>query len=618
MKIKSSLVTLMVLLISTLYSPFVCSGTPEEALIEKANTFGSVRVIVRLNTDYKMEGKLSSSQAVQDQRSRISQEQGKLLSRLVSHDLSGVKKFATIPYLAMKVNPAALDALSKDPGVVSIVEDKPVPPTLQQSIPFINADDVHVQGFDGSGITVAVLDTGVLNTHEFLDAGKVVSEACYSTPDATYSATSLCPNGLSSQIGPGAGVNCDPAMSSTCSHGTHVAGIVAGTGGAPGVGVAPAADIIAIQVFSRLDSAYWCEDSPVPCVRTFESDQMSALERVYDLQDVYNIAAANMSLGGGNIANYCDTNPLKDLIDNLRSAGIATVISSGNSGYDGAVGAPGCISTAVTVGATLNDSNIIASYSNHAYMVDLMAPGSDIYSSIATGTAAYELFNGTSMAAPHVAGAFAIMKQKFPTWSVTNIETALKTTGVDVTRDGIIKPRIDLLAATVPPEPAEGDLLDLVLPSIIAAVKPQWGAYTKLCCGTSSLTYGVTQGIQYRSSTLATCASEASFSGYLATTPGSKYSTHRLTSSGCVDLVGSGWFTLDAGRRYLWVAELVSGEPVYNLYSESRSSFSANTPAGGVLSGDSVPESMRFEFSGPLVPVQAAPEGDKFQSITHP
>lgn len=430
-------------------------------MIDKATSEGSIRIIVKLAASFQPEGTLASVNEVETQQNNINVAQKTLLQRLSGYTYSNVKQFQTIPFIALEVDAETLDALLQDPEVITIQEDVPVPPTLNQSIPFINADDLHSQGITGSGYAVAVLDTGVMKTHEFLDSGKVVSEACYSTTDAGYNSTTLCPNGTGQQTGSGAGVNCDLSIDSGCSHGTHVAGIAAGIDGSPGTGVAPGADVIAIQVFSRFDNDDVCGAGNSPCVLTFTTDQMLGLERVYALRNTYDIAAANMSLGGGGSSSHCDGDSRKPIIDNLRSAGIATVISSGNNGWNGAVGYPGCISSAITVGATLNDSNAVAGYSNHATIVDLMAPGSSINSSIATSTSSYASWNGTSMAAPHVAGAFAVMKNKNSNWSITEIENLLENTGEDSTRSGITVPRIDLLAAA-------GAILDLDLDHFIS------------------------------------------------------------------------------------------------------------------------------------------------------
>ena len=75
-----------------------------------------------------------------------------------------------------------------------------------------------------------------------------------------------------------------------------------------------------------------------------------------------NVVAVNMSLGGGGSTTNCDTDARKPMIDNLRSVRIATVASAGNSGFGNALGAPGCISTAVSVGAAAVGWHLYAKY----------------------------------------------------------------------------------------------------------------------------------------------------------------------------------------------------------------------------------------------------------------
>ena len=135
-----------------------------------------------------------------------------------------------------------------------------------------------------------------------------------------------------------------------------------------------------------------------------------------------------MSLGGGLYYSACEDNVLKSIIDDLKAAGVATIIASGNDAVTGAVSSPGCISTAITVGAT-NKSDAIAWYSNeHKTMVDLLAPGSSINSSIPPNSYAY--YSGTSMATPHVTGAFAAIRSHLPNATVDDIESALKVSGI--------------------------------------------------------------------------------------------------------------------------------------------------------------------------------------------
>lgn len=405
------------------------------ALFKKVQSSGSVRVIVKLNTSFQPESQLSGTPAVVNQQGRISKLQKQLHQSVSGHNVRGIKKFKHIPYTAMEVDETALSALIANPLVVSIEEDVPVPPTLTESVPLIKADQAWNLGYTGAGWTVAILDTGVDKTHSFFSAGKIVAEACFSSTmtSGNYSSTTVCPNSLDVQIGSGAGVNC----SVDCYHGTHVAGIAAGKSASIN-GVAKDANIISIQVFANFSGM----------VLSWSSDQILALEHVYSLRNTYNIAAVNMSLGGGAYTSPCDDNARKAAIDNLRSAGIATIIASGNNGYVNAMNAPACISTAVSVGAT-DKSDVEAYYNNyHPTMLSLFAPGSSIYSSMPQNGWAY--LSGTSMAAPHVTGAWAIMKQKWPKASVDAILNSFQSTGATVTllsdTGGSVK-RIDVFSA---------------------------------------------------------------------------------------------------------------------------------------------------------------------------
>lgn len=420
-------------------------GTDYSQLFAAVEADGQLPVIVRLKTGFVPEGGLDTPLAVGEQRYTIDYAQTQVLADLSGQTVESVKRYQYAPHMALTVDADGLDVLMNSPEVESIVEDVAVPPTLDLSIPLINAEDAWAAGYTGSGQVVAVLDTGVDSSHTFLN-GKVVSEACYSSN--TTESTSWCPTGQESEIGVGAAVNCDTTISS-CKHGTHVAGIAAGDGDSFD-GVAPDADIIAIQVFSRFAdcSAYGILS---PCTLSYTSDQMLGLEYVYALRNSHSIAAANMSLGGGAYSSACDTNPLKATIDNLRSAGIAAVIASGNSENSDAISAPACISSAVSVGATTSQDPVdeVASYSNSAAILDLLAPGSSINSSVPGG--GFESWNGTSMATPHVAGAWALLKSQQPDATVDDILYAFTSTGVPIldTRNGLTHPRVDVHAALV-------------------------------------------------------------------------------------------------------------------------------------------------------------------------
>lgn len=428
--------------------PLVVPGA--EALLDQARAKRQVRVILGLPVPMADESRLGLAEAL-TQGAQLRARQRALLADLgvdaqregaTAESATGAATlFDTIPFLAVSLSEAALRRALAHPGVASIQLDVPERATLAQSVPLIRADRAAALGFSGAGQTVAVLDTGVARAHPML-AGKLVSEACYSTTAAGVS-TSLCPGGVSASTAVGSGANCSLGLLG-CEHGTHVASIAVGNSAAL-KGVARGAKLIAIQVFSRFDSFDACGGAGAPCILTYTSDQIRGLERVYALRKRFSIAAVNMSLGGGSFTGSCDAvEPArKAIIDRLRAAGIATVIASGNDGLDGAVDTPGCISTAVTVGSTTK-SDQISFFSNHARMVDLLAPGSNIRAAVPGG---FAVLSGTSMATPHVAGAFAILKQAKPRASAGEIQTALACTGRPLSRAGIAKPRIDVLRA---------------------------------------------------------------------------------------------------------------------------------------------------------------------------
>jgi subtilisin family serine protease len=368
-------------LITPLAPQATLSTTPAAAaelgtLSQAATAKGHIKVIVGLRVPFAPEASLAGSERLA-QRRDIAAAAGLLRSRFaaaVTNRPAAVRSYSTLPFVALDVTPDELRKLAADPLVISISENIKLRGRLAESAPLIRAPQAWAAGFTGAGQTIAIIDSGIDKTHPFL-AGKVVSEACYS--QGGYCA------GATSSTAVGSGVPCPRPY--PCAHGTHVAGIAAGVGPSAS-GIAKGANLISIQVFSP------------------------------DPDDPENIFAW-YSLGGSRAKRSCDSAypAMTAAIANLQSAGIATVIASGNEGWKDAIAFPACISKAVSVGA-VSDGDVgicgdgqpmtvdkVACYSNGASFVSLLAPGSLITSSVPGG--GYESWDGTSMATPHVAGA---------------------------------------------------------------------------------------------------------------------------------------------------------------------------------------------------------------------
>ena len=416
-----------------------------DALLQKAQDQGQVRVIVTMQKlDLPARASMSAKKFDNTLAESVSAMQSAVINSIPKNAIIGkLRRFMFTPQFALNITPAGLTTLRNNPSVIAIQEDIPVPPLLDISVPRIFPSH-DTSNYSGNGWAVAILDTGVDKTHSFLKDGiveKVISEACYSTTFAPNDSTSVCPGGVPSSTATDSGLPC-PTSTFGCDHGTHVAGIAAGNG-ATFNGVAKDANLIAIQVFSEFTDPICASIGvPSPCAFTYTSDQIAGLDRVYGLRSTYNIASVNMSLGGGQYTDFCDDDSRKPSIDNLKSAGIATVIASGNDGFNSSVSTPACISTGIAVGSTSDTADTRSSFSNNGPQLDLYAPGESINSSVPGD--GFQSKNGTSMAAPHVAGAWAVLKQRYPSRSVDEIEAAFKATGVTVTSSLISRQRINI------------------------------------------------------------------------------------------------------------------------------------------------------------------------------
>lgn len=403
-------------------------------------------VIVSLKfAEFVPEGNLDDAQ-VSEQRAQIALRQQAVAARVFQGEAFGVRMYKTIPAMSLRATPELLTRLLADADVLGVANDELRSPGLYTSASMIRAPETWNAGFSGQGQVIAIVDTGVDSTHPFLQ-GKVIHEACFSSNQ--FGGLSLCPNGQTTMTGPGSAAPCPSSFGNPCAHGTHVAGIVAGNGSTAGQsfsGIAKDAQIAAVQVFRQVNGE----------IKAANSDVLAALEWVHMLKRDQGvpIASVNASLAGCCFFSRSDCDQLalgefRRLVENLASVDVAVVSISGNDGRtDGANGIPLCQTGVTIVGATTNSTSpTIASFSNSSSMVDFVAPGSSIWSSVRNG--GYGSFAGTSQAAPHVAAAYAVLRQRSPKAPLFTLTNALAESAASIfdSRNGLSFRFIDLKGA---------------------------------------------------------------------------------------------------------------------------------------------------------------------------
>lgn len=289
------------------------------------------------------------------------------------------KQYKFIPVASVELTEQAVRSLAKNPKVSYVEEDSTVYASGEVTpwgISHVKSTDVQQKGITGAGLKVGIIDTGIDYTHEDLRVSGGVTFVSGTTDF-------MDDNG----------------------HGTHVAGTVAALHNTVGViGTAPEVSLYAIKVLDRFGSGSY-------------SDIVSGIE--WAITNHLNIL--NMSLGGSS-----SSRTLKEAMDKAYNSGILLVASAGNNGYSskGTITYPAAYDSVIAVGA-VDQHNIRASFSSVGRQLELMAPGVSIQSTVPGG---YAVYDGTSMAAPHVTGVAALMWQDKPSLSNIQLRNALNQT----------------------------------------------------------------------------------------------------------------------------------------------------------------------------------------------
>jgi subtilisin family serine protease len=405
---------------------------------------GRARVIVALHDP------VGPASELRQRAQAVVHAQAGVLGRLAAHEFTLIHRYTSVPALAGIITPHGATAIQNDPLVESIYLDEPGAGHLAQSVAALGADVVHSSyGFNGQGVTVAVLDTGANTTHPDL-SGAIVAQQCFTNNSCPPSNTAT---GSSAQDQNG--------------HGTNVTGIIASRGIVSSVGFAPGAQIVAVRVLDSTGAG-------------FVSDWVAGLDWVRANQAALNVRIINMSLGTFALySGNCDAQEptMANIVGQLTAAGVAIFASTGNQGSVNRIASPACNSGVIGVGATY-DSDLgpepdsgtyqsgfgsswpacadnptslqkITCFTNSAATMDIVAPGAQITATgLGGGTLTYW---GTSQASPTAAGIAALMLQAQPALTPAQIETTLKTTGTPLTdaKNGLNFPLINALNAII-------------------------------------------------------------------------------------------------------------------------------------------------------------------------
>ena len=417
------------------------AATLSPSALAAAQSQGKARVLVLLRQSPSPPGAIA-------QRRSIATQVDAVLSQLPSSGFSLRRRFALVPAIAIEADARTLRRLRDDPRVERIDLDLPgagdaVAP--DESSVLNDVSPLQGLGRDGSGMRVAVIDTGV-DTHHLDLQPRLVDQRCFCS--ASSGSSGCCPNGQASQSGTGSAEDDN-------GHGTNVAGIIVGQGNVAPRGAVPAAQLIAVKVIDR-NNRFCCS-----------SDLVAAMDWLASQHP--EVDAVNLSLGTDALfAGDCDntnasTRALAAAVNALVANGTVVTASTGNDRSYTLTEAPACVHNVASVAATWDFSGGARTFlgctesstaprqptcfANRGTTTDLYAAGAFVTSTgIGNGVSTY---GGTSQAAPMVAGCAIALKQAAPGSTVAQRIDAMRlsTTHVSDLVSGRSYPFLDCVDA---------------------------------------------------------------------------------------------------------------------------------------------------------------------------
>lgn len=434
----------------------VSDGRIDRAVADAVATSGSATAVLDVKIDVRNLGLQNAGTDPQTVAGLASLAKAAVFG--TTPGLTVVKDYDNLPTALVRISGTdALAALAGNERVRSVNAEGRFSPQLEESLQLIRQPAAAAAGNKGAGTAVAILDTGV-------DVSRPEFGSCSAPGESCRVVESV-------EIAPDDGEADDSGR-----HGTNVAAIAAS--------VAPEAKIIVLDVFSGRTAT--------------DRDIIAGIDWVIANRSKYGITAMNLSLGDRqHVASACPSDPYTGPFAAALAVGVAPVVASGNGAsvdgkYVDGVSSPACAPGAVAVGAVYDDNvgdlfaddcgdqtttaDQITCFSQSGSRLDILAPGSAV-------TAGGVTKSGTSQAAPHVAGAIAVLRGTYPNANLPALLAALKRSGPAITdsRNGVQRHRLDLFEAVDQAKPVTYTVSGTITDNTLTPAGPAGSAFVQAC-----------------------------------------------------------------------------------------------------------------------------------------